>query len=210
MRYMVATIDKKLQLSGDDEAILNCFVDADWAGDKTDRKSTTGYVVRLGKCAVAWTSQKQSVVALSSTEAEYIAASQACREILWLRRLLDDVGIPQRDAAIIYEDNQGCIRLAETDRCSARTKHIDVRCHLLRNLRDQGIINLEYCPSEEMIADILTKPLGKPRFLMLTEQLGLEAEIQLPIATAGQREGVLDMALSSGRNKQSGPATGRR
>ncbi|KFD54744.1 hypothetical protein M514_04444 [Trichuris suis] len=154
MRYMAATIDKRLRLSGDDEVILNCFVDADWAGDKTDRKSTTGYVVRLGKCALAWSSQKQSAVALSFTEAEYIAASQTCREILWLRRLLDDTGIPQREAAIIYEDNQGCIRVAETDRCSARTKHIDLRCHLLPNLRDQRIINLEYCPSEDMIVDI--------------------------------------------------------
>ncbi|KFD60147.1 LOW QUALITY PROTEIN: hypothetical protein M514_27675 [Trichuris suis] len=174
MRYLATTIDRKLHLSSGNEMELQCYVDAEWAGDKTDRKSTSGYVFKLGKSPVAWSSRKQSLVALSSTEAEYVAASHACKELLWLRQLLDDMGLPQTAPTMVYEDNQGCIRLLESDRCGSRTKHIDVRHHQLRNLREQGVITIQYCPSEEMTADILTKPLGKERFRKFTEQLGLQ------------------------------------
>ncbi|KFD50326.1 hypothetical protein M514_08826 [Trichuris suis] len=104
-----------------------CFVVCDWASDKTDRKSTSVYVIKLSDSTVVWSSQKQSVVARSSTEAEYVAASQASRELLWLRQLLKDRRIPQTDPALVYEDNQGCIQLVESGCCGARTKHIDVR-----------------------------------------------------------------------------------
>uniref|UniRef100_A0A5S6QQU2 Integrase catalytic domain-containing protein n=1 Tax=Trichuris muris TaxID=70415 RepID=A0A5S6QQU2_TRIMR len=174
MRYLATTINQKLRLSGDSEMKLQCYVDAEWAGDKTDRKSTSGYLFKLGDSVVAWSSQKQSTVALSSTEAEYIAASHACKELLWLRQLLTDMCIPQVTPTTVYEDNQGCIRLLDSNHCGARTKHIDVRHHQLRSLREQGIISIEYCPTENMTADIFTKPLGKERFRKFVEQLGLQ------------------------------------
>jgi len=173
MRYLASTIDKKLKLSSTGKAKLECFVDADWAGDKADRKSTSGYVFRLGDGTVAWSSRKQTSVAMSSTEAEYIAASYASKELLWFRQLLKDMNIPMKGPTIIHEDNQGCIRLIESDRCGGRTKHIDVCYHQIRDLQERKVIKIQYCPTEEMLADLFTKPLTKERFLKLTEHLGI-------------------------------------
>uniref|UniRef100_A0A5S6QJM5 Reverse transcriptase Ty1/copia-type domain-containing protein n=1 Tax=Trichuris muris TaxID=70415 RepID=A0A5S6QJM5_TRIMR len=174
MRYLGATKHVKLRLSSAGELELRCYVDADWAGDRVDRKSTTGFVFQLGSSVVAWTSRKQSTVALSSTEAEYMAASCACRELLWLRVLLEDLGIPANGPTMIFKDNQACIKMADSNWSGARTKHIDVCYHHLRDLREQNVITLQYCPSNNMLADILTKPLCKEKFLRLSLLLGLE------------------------------------
>lgn len=174
MRYLAFTINKSLQLSSTDTMELECFVDSDWAGDKTDRKSTSGYVFCLGKGTVAWSSRKQTSVATSSTEAEYIAASHASKEVLWFRQLLKDMNIPRKGPTKINEDNQGCIRLIESDRCGARTKHIDICHHKIRDLREKKIIDVCYCPTEAMVADLLTKPLAKERFQELVNQLGVK------------------------------------
>lgn len=172
MRYLASTIDMKLRLSPNGRIGLECYVDSDWAGDHTDRKSTSGFVFRLGGSLVAWSSRKQATVALSSTEAEYVAASHASRDLLWLRQLLIDMGEFVGEPITIYEDNQGCIRLIESDRSGARTKHIDVCHHQLRDLREKKIIELEYCPSEEMLADMLTKPLPREPFFKMRKLLG--------------------------------------
>uniref|UniRef100_A0A5S6Q6E3 Reverse transcriptase Ty1/copia-type domain-containing protein n=1 Tax=Trichuris muris TaxID=70415 RepID=A0A5S6Q6E3_TRIMR len=161
MRYLAATIDRKLRHAGNHGLTLQCFVDAEWAGDKTDWKSSIGYIFKLCVSTVASSSEKQSVVALSSTVVEYAAVSYTYKELLWLPQLLQDMAVPQKDPTVIYEDNQGCIRLAELGRCDARTKHIDVRYHMLRNLRQHGVITMEYCPTEDMMADVMKKLLGK-------------------------------------------------
>ena len=113
---------------------------------------------------VSWSSKKQVSVALSSTEAEYVSAAYASQEAVWLRQLLTDLGISLPQATTIYEDNQGCIKLANTEKVNARTKHIDVRHHYLRDLVDRNMINLVYCESDSMIADALTKPIPRPKF----------------------------------------------
>lgn len=164
IRYLASTIDKKLRLSSNDKLKLECFVDSDWAGDKNDRKSTSDYVFRLGK---------QTSVAMSSSEAEYIAASHASKELLWCRQLLKDMNISAHDPIIINEDNQGCICLIESDRNGARTKHIDVSYHHIRDLREKRIIEMRYCSSDDMLADLLTKPLAKERFLKLISLIGI-------------------------------------
>uniref|UniRef100_A0A5S6Q3I8 Reverse transcriptase Ty1/copia-type domain-containing protein n=1 Tax=Trichuris muris TaxID=70415 RepID=A0A5S6Q3I8_TRIMR len=174
MRYLAATKYMTLRLSSAGGIDLQCYVDADWAGDKADRKSTTGFVFQLGKNTVAWSSRKQSVVALSSTEAEYLAVSHACRELLWLRQLLKDLGIAVKDPTIIHEDNQACIKMVNSERYGARTKHVDVCHHHVRDLRAQGTIKLQYCPSDKMRADILTKPLCKDKFSRFAHLIGLE------------------------------------
>jgi len=171
MRYLAHTADKKLEMSSTGNLELECFVDADWAGDRADRKSTSGFVLRLGRGTVAWASRKQTSVAMSSTEAEYVAASIASKEVLWFGQLLEDMNIQVRSPIPINEDNQGCIRLIETDRCRARTKHIDVCHHQIKDLQEKKIIKLRYCPTESMLADLLTKPLAKERFLQMVEQL---------------------------------------
>lgn len=106
-------------------------------------------------------SKKQLSVALSSTEAEYISAAVASQEVIWIRQLLKDFGLFCLDPVIIFEDNQGCIKLACNTRINPKTKHIDVKYHHLRDLIENEIIKFEYCESKQMIADILTKPLPR-------------------------------------------------
>lgn len=115
----------------------------------------------MGDATVAWSSKKQSTVAISSTEAEYVAAAYASQELVWLRQLLSDMGLPMTSATTLFEDNQGCIGMIQSERSSSRTKHIDVKYHLLRDLREQGIINVKYCPTDKMTADMMTKPLPR-------------------------------------------------
>lgn len=178
IRYLKGTINKKLKLSARTSHKLTGYVDADWAGDKSDRKSTSGYLFSIGEGLISWTSKKQSSVALSSTEAEYIAAAHASQEVVWLMQLLSDLGMPQEGPIKIYEDNQGCLALAQTERVNPRTKHIDVKHHFLRDLQEQGLIELNYCPTEDMTADILTKPLVRERHWRLTSKMGLTEETQ--------------------------------
>ena len=174
IRFLGSTINQKLKLSSTGDEMLRCFVDADWAGDRQDRKSTTGYVFQLGESTVAWCSQKQTTVAMSSTEAEYVAASHTAKELLWIRQLLRDMEIFIQGTTEVFEDNQGCIKLIESDRSGARTKHIDVCHHQLRGLKEDGIIKMIYCPTQDMVADIMTKPLPQVLFNKFSAGLGLK------------------------------------
>ncbi|KRX59296.1 Retrovirus-related Pol polyprotein from transposon TNT 1-94 [Trichinella sp. T9] len=158
IRYLAGTANAKLCLSSTNDLILRGHVDADWAGEKSSRKSTSGYVFQLGHGTIAWPTKRQTIVALSTTEAEYVAVAETSRELLWLRQLLNDFGVQTPDATTLYEDNQGCTRLVESDRFGERAKHINVRFHMEKDLREKGILEVKYCPSEEMIADNLTKP----------------------------------------------------
>lgn len=173
IRYLKGTSHYKLKLPASDEITLTGYVDADWAGDTSDRKSTSGYLFFLSGGAISWTSRKQLSVTLSSTEAEYVAAAQASQEVIWLRQLLTDLGQPQLGPTEIYEDNQGCLVLAHMEGVNSRTKHIDVKFHFLRDLQEQGLLELLYCPTEDMTADILTKPLTAERHSRLTKKIGL-------------------------------------
>lgn len=173
LRYLKHTRDMKLKLSADCPMELVCYVDADWAGDVADRKSTSGYLVQLGSCPVSWSTRKQLSVALSSTEAEYVAAAYASQEVLWLQQLLSDLGRAVHTPTRVLEDNQGCIKLAVAEGINARTKHIDVRHHHLRDLVNRGVIDLQYCESGAMTADAFTKPLPRPRLEALRQRIGL-------------------------------------
>ncbi|GBN19276.1 Copia protein [Araneus ventricosus] len=164
IRYLKTTAELKLIINMDKEPILTAFCDADWANDKSDRKSTSGSVFKLGNCTIQWMSKRQNCVALSSTEAEYVSAANTAQVIVWLINLTKDLDLPQPLPVTIYEDNQSCIKLSQSDKHQSRTKHIDVKFHHIRHLRETGMIELEYCQSKEMTADILTKPLPRPAF----------------------------------------------
>ena len=110
---------------------LKGFCDADWAGDANERRSTTGYVFFIGEVAVSWNCKKQPTIALSTTEAEYMAASHCTKEAIWIRKLMADVGLHQGRAMTIMCDNQGCIGLAKNPTHHSRTKHIDVQHHFI-------------------------------------------------------------------------------
>ena len=152
------------------------FCDSDWGGS-ADRRSTSGYVFIQNGGAISWASRKQSTVALSSTEAEYITLTQAVKEVLWLRTLFSEIGAPKHAGEIsqISSDNQGAIALAKNPGFHARSKHIDIQYHFIRehtNL-DTGTISLEYCPTDKMTADILTKGLPRARHEKHTSGMGL-------------------------------------
>jgi len=141
-RYISHTKDKKLKL-GDTNFIMQYdtqlvgYADADWGGDAEDRKSNTGYVFKYLGAPSTWSSKKQTLVTLSSTEAEYIALSEAVKEGIWIKRLLKDFNQHVAEPMLIYEDNQNCIRLLKNERSSLRTKHIDVT---RRNLMSSTVL----------------------------------------------------------------------
>jgi hypothetical protein len=137
------------------------FTDSDFAGDLDDRKSTSGYVFTLGNGAISWRAHKQPLVAFSTVEAEYIGASDAAKEAIWISslftRLLDLDAYPQE----IFVDNQGAIQLAKNPKFHERTKHIGVRYHFVRDACERNAIRTTYLPTSEMTADIMTKSLPR-------------------------------------------------
>jgi hypothetical protein len=172
MRYLKGTMDLKLCLGGK-EVSLRGYCDADWGGDANERRSTTGYVFFVGVGAISWNCKRQPTIALSTTEAEYMATSQCTKEAIWLRKLMADVGLVQDGATIIMCDNQGCIALAKNPTHHSRTKHIDIQHHFIREKLESGEIGLKYCPTQDMVADVLTKALAKERHQNLTRSMGL-------------------------------------
>jgi hypothetical protein len=173
LRYLKKTADYSLQYRRTGSIQLQGFCDADWAGDRETRRSTSGYVFLLAGGAVSWRSMKQHSVALSTTEAEYIALSEAVKETIWLRMLLGQIGHTQTEPTTIYEDNQGCISLAKDPTQHSRAKHIDIRYHFLREKIGKNEITLQYLSTESMLADILTKALPTERYQSLVRHLGL-------------------------------------
>ena len=149
------------------------YVDADWAGDQEDRKSTTGFIFQIFGCTVRWQSIKQKSVALSSTEAEYMALSDATREAVWLRRFLLELGIPITSPTIMYEDNQGTIALVENPIRHKRSKHIDIRYHYTRDALTNNEISLVYIPTADQLADVMTKAIARSKFEELRLKIGI-------------------------------------
>ena len=157
------------------------YTDADWGGGE-DRKSIGGYAFTLNGAAITWNSKKQATVALSSTEAEYMALTQAVKESIWLQALLLDLGARRhlQEVRNIYVDNQGALALAKNAEYHARTKHIDIQYHFVRQHTESGKVILTYCATSEMTADIFTKALPQPAFTRHNLGLGLiDRSVQL-------------------------------
>ena len=174
LRYLKATAYLGLSYKKCADGNLIGYSDADWVGDIDDCHSTSGNVFSFACGAVSWLSKKQATVSLSTAEAEYVALSTATQEAIWLRRLLADIGEPPEGPTEIYEDNQGAISMAKNPVGHARTKHIDIRYHFVREGVRDGAIALKYIATDEMIADILTKPLPNHRFQKLVTELGMK------------------------------------
>ena len=171
LRYLKGTIFDGLHFSSHSSLTLQAYSDADWAGDPTDRRSTTGYCFMLGDSLIYWRSKKQTVVARSSTEAEYRALAATTAELIWLRWLLRDLGIDCSAATQPHCDNQSAIQIAHNDVFHERTKHIEIDCHFIRQHVLQGTITLQSVSSQDQLADIFTKPLSPRPFRVLTSKL---------------------------------------
>lgn len=174
LRYLVGTINYGLLYNRADSSSECCgYSDADWAGDLDDRKSTSGYVFQVGGAPVSWRSCKQSSVALSTAEAEYIALSSAAQEAIWMRTLLSELKRESTKPALIYEDNQAAICLSKNPQFHGRSKHIEIKYHFIRDQVKNGVINVKYCKTDDMTADIMTKGLYGERFSKLRRIVGV-------------------------------------
>ena len=160
------------------DLVLEGYCDSDYAGDLDDRKSTSGYVFLLKGGAISWNSSKQETVALSTTEAEYVAAAHAVKEAIWLRTLLEELGFKQNQPTKIYEDNSGCIAISKNPEKHKRTKHIDIKYHFLREQVNKNQVKLEYVNTTEQAADALTKPLPKEKFEFCRTMMGLQKKME--------------------------------
>ena len=149
------------------------YADADWAGNISDRKSTSGFCFYVGKGIVSWRSSKQSCVALSTAEAELISLSSAAQEAVWLGKLLKDLGNMDDEAIKIFEDNNSTISLVKSFKNHAKLKHVDIKYKFTSELIKDGKIQVFYCPSDENCSDIFTKPLSIDKFRKFRDLLGV-------------------------------------
>ena len=164
LRYMKGTKPIGIQFNKNKSLDLYGYCDADWAGELDSRRSTTGYVFILAGGAISWKVKAQPTVALSSAEAEYMALSAAVQEAIYLRNLMKDLGFGMRRPTTIYQDNQACISMAKNPTNHQRRKHIDIRYHFINEAIENKQIQVVYCRTEDMHADIFTKPLSKVKF----------------------------------------------
>jgi hypothetical protein len=173
LRYIKGTIDIGLIYQRINEELkLSAYSDSDWAGDKLTRRSTTGMVFMLAGAPISWRSQKQPTVSLSSTEAEYNAATEAGREIVWLRALLEGISLEQADPTTLFIDNNNAISMILDDQGNLeRRKHIDVKHHWIKQLCLAKKILPMRVDTTENLADLFTKPLHQQTLIYLRKQL---------------------------------------
>ncbi|KAH9789507.1 Integrase catalytic domain-containing protein [Citrus sinensis] len=171
LRYIRGTSDVALCYGGL-EFTVRGYVDSDFAGDLDKRKSITGYVFALAGAAVSWVSKLQTVVALSTTEAEYMAATQACKEAIWIQRLLEELGHKQQKIPV-FCDSQSALHIGRNPTFHSRTKHIGVQYHFVREVVEDGSVDLQKIHTKENLADVLTKPINTDKFVWSRSSCGL-------------------------------------
>ena len=147
------------------------YSDSNWTSDTVDHRSITGYISYFGSAPISWSSRKQPTVALSTMEAEYMALAKATCEVIWLRKLSSELGIPTNSPTTIFIDNQSAMRFAENPVFHGCSKHIDIRHHFVRERLASNEVILNHCASEENVADMFTKPLAKPQFIALRDRV---------------------------------------
>ncbi len=180
LRYLAGTTSWCLQFGGRrggavasskkgraDSLILDvsAYADADWAGTgKPDRRSTTGWVVMLNGDPVSWAAKKQSVTAQSTCEAELYAEAAAINEVLWQRGLLSELGFTVRDGSKVYGDNESTLTISRNGVKGERTKHVDVKYHFVTECIDNGLVDVQWVPTDRQQADVFTKALDRVKF----------------------------------------------
>jgi hypothetical protein len=173
LRYLWGTVDYGLDSQRGDGVHLVGYIDSDWAGCVSDRKSTSGCCFGLGSTVVSWFSWKKKLVALILAEVEYMAASQTSYEALWLRKMSMGLFGVQLRPTMIYCDNHSCIKLLENPVFHDRSKYIEIHYHFIRDYVQRGFVELQYISTKEQVADILTKALGRGNFVFFRDKLGV-------------------------------------
>ncbi|KAK3038369.1 hypothetical protein RJ639_030269 [Escallonia herrerae] len=173
LRYLKNSPGQGILLSSNSSLSLRAYCDADWAGCPTTRKSTTGYIVFLGSSPISWRSKKQSIVSRSTAEAEYRAMATTASEIIWLLRLLSDLGVSYQNPVSLFCDNQAALHIVANPVFHERTKHIEIDCHFVRHHTQSKALLPRPISSQYQLADIFTKALGQERFHILLGKLGI-------------------------------------
>ena len=178
MRYLKGTLDHKLvyrrDACSDDGEIFVTYSDADHGGNPDNGKSTSGFLVTMGGAAISWSSKLQSVVTLSTTEAEYIAAVNSSKEILWLRNILQELQLPVTQSSSLFMDNNSSVQVAKNPEHHGRMKHLDLAFYQLRDVVNKKLITPIHIPTKENAADLLTKTLNNVKFSYLRKKFGLQ------------------------------------
>lgn len=179
MRYLKSSPGKGIMFSKNNHLRIDGYTDADWAGNVSDRKSTSGYFTFVGGNLVTWRSKKQKVVALSSAEAEFRGMAKGLCELLWLRRLMTEIGFAPNCEMNLFCDNKATIDISHNPVQHDRTKHVEVDRHFIKQNLEDGIICFPYVKSEDQIADILTKAVSSKTFYISLDKLGVQ-DIRTP------------------------------
>ena len=190
LRYLKGTRELGLTFRRDADGLqLLGACDADWASDVDNRRSTTGFAFRIQKegAAISWNSKKQPTAAISSSEAEYQEMAAAVQEVLYLRSLLEEMDVKSEGDTVIQEDNQSCIKMCKNPVKQKRTKHIDIKHQFIRERVEDGTVELQYCATEDMFADLRTKALAKPKLEKHRHQFlgGSSLELQEKVRLSG-------------------------
>ena len=175
LRYVKGTTSYGIHYASGCTLDLVGYTDFDWAGDAKDRKSTSRYVLSIGSGPICWSSKKQTTISLSSAEAEYRGVVNATTQAIWLQNFLTELGVHFHRPTVIWCDNQSTLKFCRDPVQRQRTKHIEIHMHFIRGLVHDGIIDLQYCPSSEQVADIFTKTFTEQKFVALRDLLGVKA-----------------------------------
>jgi hypothetical protein len=159
---------------GGSNIVLQGYVDSDMAGDKDSRRSTTGYVFTVGGTTISWISKLQKVVSLSTMEAEYVVATEASKEMIWLQRFMEELGKKQENSRL-YCDSESVIHLAKNSTFHSKTKHIQLRYHFIRSILEDGHLKLEKIHTSQNPADMLTKVVTREKLSSCSVSVGLQA-----------------------------------
>jgi hypothetical protein len=173
IRYLKHNPGRGLMFNRNSDIQILGYSDADWAGCLDTRRSTSGYCFFIGSFLISWKAKKQLTISKSSSEAEYRALSTATCELMWLQYLLKDLHIECSKLPVIFCDNQSAMHIASNPVFHERTKHLEIDCHLVRDKVQQGLLRLLPIPTNEQLADFLTKALPAPRFQGFISKLGL-------------------------------------
>uniref|UniRef100_A0A0A9XU65 Copia protein n=2 Tax=Lygus hesperus TaxID=30085 RepID=A0A0A9XU65_LYGHE len=174
LRYLKGSVNMRLCYSKNSSGDLQVFSDSDWGNLINNRYSVSGSCIKFNGGLISWASKKQRTIALSTVEAEYMALSFNVQEIIWLRSLIKEI-YPKSvlEPTIVYCDNMGSINLSKNDIVSQKSKHINLRYHFLKEHVKNGDVIIKYLPTDDMLADVLTKPLALPKFVKFTNEFGL-------------------------------------
>ncbi|KAK2352230.1 hypothetical protein QL285_096543 [Trifolium repens] len=171
-RYLVGTPDTGLWYKKNSHFDLKAYCDADYAGDKIERKSTSEACQFLGEALISWSCRKQNTIALSTTEAEYVSAANYCSQVIWIKNQLEDFSLRYTNVKILC-DNTSAINLSKNPIQHSRSKHIEIKHHFIRDHVNKKEIELVFVNTENQLADIFTKPLVEDRFISIKEKLNI-------------------------------------